>query len=155
MTVKELFRDILYEDVWKKCVEINNFDEESSPLAKERHKKVFDFVKDYSGIKSEYEMIVCLIRLTNDYDIGVSGILTDSITKEELDNTKLLKEEKVWKMERYALECSEFYEWADWIVSECSIDTYGKVRCASEILWEMTYHGTTNEERQERLKNIL
>lgn len=157
MLVKELFNNVEYDAVWEECVKSYNFDDNKYPLAKESHKRVFEFVKTYRGIKSESHMIVCLHKVLDEYDnqtyIGVDGILVDG-KKSNLIGTDFLTEENVLNMEMYALECSEFYEWADWQVSEESIKTYGKLKCAAEILWEMTYHGTTDEIQKERLKNI-
>lgn len=158
MLVKELFNMVDYDAVWRKCIELHDFDENRYPASKENHRNVFDFIKSYNGIKSESHMIVCLHKEFDAYDnqtyIGVDGILVDGESA-ELMGADFLTEDNILNTEMYALECSEFYEWADWYVSENSIKTYGKLKCAAEILWEMTYHGTTNEARQESLKNIL
>ncbi len=159
MLVKELFGKVKYDAVWKECVKSYNFDDEKYPLAKENHKNVFDFVKTYNGIKSESNMIVCLHEEVDAFDnhvyIAVDGILKDNGKNANLIGADFFSDKNALNMEMYALECSEFYEWADWQVAEKSIKKYGEIKCAAEILWEMTYHGTTDEVRKERLKNII
>ena len=150
MTVKELFQKTNYEDVWKEYVKIEDLDEEKYPYDKEGRKRVFDFVKDYKGKKAEKHIIVCINDCVN--FLAVSGFYFDA----DLPcNIEEMVKDDLWEIKTYGLECSEFYEWCDWEVFDLSIKTYGEVICAAYILYEMTYHGTTEEVRKERLKDIF
>lgn len=150
MTVKELFQKTLYEEVWKEYVKIEDLDEEKFPYDKEGRKRVFDFVKNYTGQKSNESMIVCIKDCVN--FLAVSGFSPNTDLPCEIEE---MVNDDLWEIETCGLECCEFYEWCDWEVFDLSIKTYGEVVCAAYILYEMTYHGTTEETRRERLKNIL
>ena len=148
MTVKKLFKKVPYEELWKEYVKIENLDEEKYPYDKLGRKTVFDFIKEYVGVKSKEQMIVC-IKDCEEF-LAVSGFRTDAKLPCEFEK---MTNDNLWDIETYALECSEIYEWAYWEIFEKSIETYGEIMCAAYILYEMTYHGTTEEARKERLKN--
>lgn len=147
MTVKELFRNVPYEELWKEYVKIENLDEEKYPDDRYGRKDIFDFIKKYDGKKSNDNMIVC-IKDCEEF-LAVSGFYSDGNLPCDIGK---MTNDDLWKIETYALEYSEIYEWADWEVFEKSIETYGEIVCAAYILYEMTYHGTTDEARRKRLK---
>lgn len=147
MTVKELLRNIPYEELWKEYVKIANLDEEKYPYDRYGRKDVFDFIKDYDGEKSKDNIIVCIKDCEK--FLAVSGFYSDEIQPFKISE---MTNDDLWKIETCSLECSEIYEWADWEVFQKSIETYGEVVCAAYILYEMTYHGTTEEDRRRRLK---
>ena len=150
MTVKELFQKTIYEEVWKEYIKIEDLDEEKYPYDKEGRRKVFEFVKNYNGKKSDEHIIVCIKDCENFLAVSSFSRNVDSpCAVDEMSN------EDLWKIETCSLECSEFYEWCDWEIFNLSIKTYGENICAAYILYEMTYHGTTEESRKERLKGIL
>lgn len=149
MTVKELFRKVPYEKLWKEYVKIENLDEEKYPYDRYGRKDVFDFIKNYNGEKSKGNMIVC-IKDCEEF-LAVSGFYSDEILPFKISE---MTNDDLWKIETYALEYSEIYEWADWEVFQKSIETYGEIVCAAYILYEMTYHGTTDEDRMRRLKGF-
>ncbi len=150
MTVQDLFKNISYEELWKEYVKIENLDEDKYPYDKYGRRKVFDFVKNYDGIKSDEHMIVCIKDCGN--FLAVSGFsINAGLPCDIADMTN----EDLWKIETCSLECSDFYEWCNWEIFDLSIKTYGEIVCAAYILYEMTYHGTTEEARKERMKNIL
>lgn len=147
MNVKELFKNVSYEELWKEYVKIENLDEEKYPYDRYGRKDVFDFIKDYDGEKSKDNIIVC-IKDCGKF-LAVSGFYSDENLPFKICE---MTNDDLWKIETCSLECGEIYEWADWKVFEKSIETYGEIVCAAYILYEMTYHGTTDEARRKRLK---
>lgn len=150
MTVKELFQKTPYEELWKEYVKIENLDEEKYSYDKDGKKRVFDYIRSYEGKKSEEDIIVC-IKDCIDF-LAISGFYADTVLPCDI---KEMTNEDLWKIETCGLECCEFYEWCDWGVFDQSIKTYGEVMCAAYILYEMTYHGTTEEARRKRIKPIF
>lgn len=129
MTVQELFQKTSYEELWKEYVKIEGLNEEKYPYDKLGQKKVFEFIKNYDGKKSDKRMVVCI----KDYEnlLSISGISLDENLPCDLSK---LSNEDLWNIETYALECSKIFEWADWEVFEKSLQTYGENICAAYIL---------------------
>ena len=144
MTVKELFKNVSFEELWKEYVKIENLDEEKYPYDRYGRKYVFNFMREYDGKQSEDNIIVC-IKDCGEF-LAVSGFYSD-----EIQPFKISENEDLQKIELYGLEYCEIYEWADWEVFQKSIETYGEIVCAAHILYEMTFFGTNIKESRESL----
>ena len=68
---------------------------------------------------------------------------------------KKVSYEDLLKVDIYALEYFDIYEWANWEVFQKSIETYGEIICAAHILYEMTFFGTNIKESRESLLDDL
>lgn len=59
---------------------------------------------------------------------------------------------KIWVSRKVIKDC--FYSITFIDLCTWSVKTYDEIKCAPEILWEMTYHGTADKIRKEPLKDI-
>ena len=150
MTVKELFKNVSFEELWKEYVKIENLDEEKYPYDRYGRKYVFNFIREYDGKKSEDNIIVC-IKDCGEF-LAVSGFYSDEILPFKISE---MTNDDLQKIELYGLEYYEIYEWANWEVFQKSIETYGEIVCAAHILYEITFFGTNiNESRESLLYDI-
>ena len=160
MIIKELFKKVSYEDLWKEFIKMKQPSHKRYPYDKYRHKAVFDFIKYYDNKKSNFNMIIYIKECTTiETDIKnckkfltVYGFNSDEISPSKISE---MTNEDLLKVDIYALEYFDIYEWANWEVFQKSIETYGEIICAAHILYEMTFFGTNIKESRESLLDDL
>ncbi len=156
MIIKELFKKVSYEDLWKEFIKMEQPSHKRYPYDKDRHKAVFDFIKYYDNKKYNFNMI---IYIKEEIDIKnckkfltVYGFSSDEISPSKISE---MTNEDLLNVNMYALEYFDIYKWANWEVFQKSIETYGEIICAAHILYEMTFFGTDiNESRENLLDDI-
>ena len=84
--------------------------------------------------------------------LTVYGFNSDEISPFKISE---MTNEDLLKVDIYALEYFDIYEWANWEVFQKSIETYGEIICAAHILYEMTFFGTNIKESRESLLDDL
>jgi hypothetical protein len=179
MIVKDLLLKIDFEKTWNYMVDFyfQNCDEEKRPNLKEKIKGTIEELKGIEPIIDKNWILIFDDHVYDDLETDGDVFYFDSYLFDKSEVFKNFKEDEVvenninisdWSYEeikeyvkKRAFFVSYGYEFSDWAevlgfdVDEESIEEYGTNKCASEILYEMTYSGFSQKECKERISQIF
>ena len=134
MTLKELIKQVKWQDVAIALVSDHPWCRKSL----EGYRKVFDTLYLMDSVDSEF----CIkIELSPDI-LEPNRLYTDVVgIKEGVD-------------ERWGLSFSPWKEWLGMVVSKDSLDTYSASRIVANCIYEMTFHGFTEETINQEIQKL-